>query len=406
MVMESLDYKISVTPLFPKTKSCTSRVLVHVGGAGSSKSYTIAQLIVEKMFTEHHKMIGIGRATMPSLKMTAYKLIIDVLKLYGLYTRVKENKTAHTIEYKSNTIQFFSTGGREANIERLKSTNFNYIWLEEANEFSWEDFLTIDLRLRAPTVKEYNQIYISLNPTNATGWIPTKLVKRRDVEVIHSTYKDNPFCSRDYIETLNNLMEQDENFYRIYALGEWGVLENLVFKKLDLGCKVPEKWDMMCYGLDFGFSPGWTSLVKVMISNNMTYFQERIYEQKLTNMDLIERLSHVERGDIYADSAEPARIEEIRRAGYNIYPATKDVKQGLDIMRREPLHITEDSANLIKEVQNYCHKNDKDGRILEEVVKFNDHAIDASRYGKMGLVTRFGFATAAPMGGSQMVTAY
>lgn len=405
--MNKIEEVISITPLFAKTAACTSRILVHVGGAGSSKSYTIAQTIVHKLFNESNKYIGIGRATMPSLKMTAYKLVIDVLKLYGLYTRVKENKTAHTIEYKNNTIQFFSTGGREANIERLKSTNFNYIWLEEANEFTWEDFLTIDLRLRAPTVKEFNQIYISLNPTNATGWIPTKLMLRKDVEVIHSTYKDNPFCSDDYIETLLNLMEQDENFYRIYALGEWGVLENLVFSKLDLRCKVPERWEMMSYGLDFGFSPGYTALVKIMISNQQTFYQEMIYEQKLTNMDLIERLSHLkERGDIYADNQEPARIEEIRRAGYNIYPATKDVKQGLDVMRREPLHITEDSVNLEREVQNYCHKKDKDGRILEEVIKYDDHCIDAGRYGKMGLITRFGFATAAPRDASSMVTAY
>jgi len=397
---------ISITTLFTRTADCTSRIVVNVGGAGSSKSYSIAQLLVHKFITEDHKTIGIGRTTMPSLRMTAYKLIVDVLKLYGLYARVKENKTSHTIEYKSNIIQFFSTGGREANIERLKSTNFHYIWLEEANEFTWDDFLTIDLRLRAPTVREYNQIYLSLNPTNATGWIPTRLMLRKDVTVIHSTYKDNPFCSADYIETLLNLMEQDENYYRIYALGEWGVLENLVFKRLDLNCLVPKEWDMMAYGLDFGFSPGWTALVKVMISNNQTYYQEKLYEQKLTNSDLIERLSHLERGDIYADNQEPARIEEIRRAGYNIFPAKKDVKLGLDIMRREPLHITEDSVNLAKEAQNYQHKKDKNGIVLEEVVKYFDHAIDAARYGKMGLVTRFGFATAAPVGSSSMVTSF
>jgi len=396
---------ISVTSLFTKTAQSTSRIVVNVGGAGSSKSYSIAQLLVHKFMTESHKTIGIGRVTMPSLRMTAYRLIVDVLKLYGLYSRVKENKSNHTIEYKSNIIQFFSTGGREANIERLKSTNFNYIWLEEANDFMWEDFLTIDLRLRAPTVKEYNQIYLSLNPTDATGWIPTKLMLRGDVEVIHSTYKDNPFCSSDYIETLLNLMEQDENFYRIYALGEWGVLENLVFSKWDY-CEVPKNWEMMCYGLDFGFSPGWTALVKVMVVNNRTIYQEVLYEQKLTNSDLIERLSHIERGDIYADSAEPARIEEINRAGYVIYPAKKDVKLGLDLMRREPLHITEDSVNLAKEVKNYQHKKDKDGRVLEEVVKFYDHAIDAARYGKMGMVTRFGFATAAPQRGAGIVYSF
>ena len=410
MTVDRINKPIAITPIFTRTLESLSRVIINVGGAGSSKTFSIAQVLVHKFITESGKSFAIGRATMPSLKMTAMLDIINLLKLYGVYEFCDHNKTDHVIKYNGNLIQFFSTGGREANIDRIKSTNFNYIWLEEANEFTWTDYLVIEMRLRAPSFDGMpNHIYLSLNPTNATGWIPTKLAIRKGVDVIHSTYKDNPFLSIEYRDSLINLINENENYYRIYTLGEWGILENLVFTKIELNCRVPDSYDMMAYGLDFGFHPSMTALVKVIIKDMKTYYQERIYQNGLTNSDLIEKLSHEERGDISADSAEPARIEEIYRAGYNIYPTEKgkdSVKLGLDLMRREPIRVTEDSPNMAKEVQNYQHKKDKDGNILEDPVPFNDHAIDAARYGKKFLTERYGYATAAPQEKGEIVTQY
>ena len=84
--------------------------------------------------------------------------------------------------------------------------------------------------------------------------------------------------------------------------------------------------------------------------------------------------------EIYADSAEPARIEEITRAGFNVYPAKKEVKNGIDYIKRKKIYIHESCANTIKEIQSYKWKEKKDGEILDEPVKFLDHAMDALRY--------------------------
>ncbi len=56
------------------------------------------------------------------------------------------------------------------------------------------------------------------------------------------------------------------------------------------------------------------------------------------------------------------------------------MKFGIDKVKQYKLHILEDSINLIKEIRSYKWKEDKEGRILEEPVKFNDHAMDAMRY--------------------------
>ena len=83
---------------------------------------------------------------------------------------------------------------------------------------------------------------------------------------------------------------------------------------------------------------------------------------------------------MYCDAAEPNRIEELRRAGFNARPADKDVKKGIDTIRQQALFITQASLNLTKEIRGYKYDSDKDGKLLEFPVKENDHAVDAMRY--------------------------
>jgi phage terminase large subunit len=224
---------------------------------------------------------------------------------------------------------------------------------------------------------------MTLNPIDQFHWIRTQVldVPNKDVASFQSNYKMNPFLSREYIEQLEGLADIDENYYRIYALGEWGVLQNLIYSNWDVVDRAPDNYDEIVCGLDFGYvNP--TALIEVRIRENEVWVKELVYQSHLTNSDLIEIMKDkVDKGKaIYADSAEPQRIEEIYQAGFNIYPAEKSVKFGIDKVKQYKLHILEDSINLIKEIRSYKWKEDKEGRTLEEPVKFNDHAMDAMRY--------------------------
>jgi phage terminase large subunit len=387
--------EIKYTNVFTRNRAARTRTVVNIGGAGSSKSYSLAQLMIARGLKEKGKKFGITRKTFPALRRTAYDLIINLLKDYEVYGNCRHDRTNHLLTLPGESrFDFFSLD----DAEKIKSADFNYIWMEEANEFSWDDYVTGALRsLRAPKAEnDLNQIFLSLNPTDEYGWINEKLLQKDDVTVIHSTYRDNPFLDQDYIASLEALKTQDENYYRIYALGEWGRLENVIFRNYLPVDDWPPETQVWAYGLDFGFSNP-TALVKVGVNEGIIYLQEILHRSHLTNAEVIEFLTHQPRADVYADSAEPQRIEEIRRAGVNIYPANKDVKFGLDLMKRRALKITRDSPNLLKEFISYQYKKDKDGRILEEPVKFNDHGIDAARYACAGVVARFGFATAVPI---------
>ena len=298
------EQKVKVTSVYERIADATKPIVVCYGGAASSKSHSLAQLMLWKLTNETDKVIGIGRKTLPSLRRTAYQLIIDLLKGYGIYPYVDHNKSELTIRLGSNTIQFFSLDDPE----KIKSFIANYIWLEEANEFSFEDFTILKLRLSRTSGKESNQLYLSFNPVSC--WIFDKLENHPDAEWIHSTYRDNPFVSDTYATMLEGLMEQDENYYKIYALGMRGTLENIIYPEFQLIDEIPAEFLEERYGVDFGFENP-TVVLHCGIIENKLYIDELLYETHLTNSDLIDRLKEMPRLDIYADSAEPQRIEEI-----------------------------------------------------------------------------------------------
>lgn len=219
----------------------------------------------------------------------------------------------------------------------------------------------------------------------------------KDVEIIHSTYSDNPFLPKDYVESLENLIHEDINYYRIYALGQWGKLEGKIYSNYEVIPELPNMSDSKwAYGLDFGLvNP--TALIKVYMYKDHFYLEQRIYRAGLTNKDIIEKLTHEERGDIYCDPSAKMMTEEIRQAGFAAIEGHKGVKEGIDLCQRQKLYIPQSSTDLIKEIQSYAWKKDPNGPgFIAEPVKFNDHGVDAVRYAIWGLTERWGYATKRP----------
>jgi phage terminase large subunit len=92
----------------------------------------------------------------------------------------------------------------------------------------------------------------------------------------------------------------------------------------------------------------------------------------------------------YFDAAEPKSIEELRRAGINVQPCDKgpdSVRAGIDFLKSKKIHIVKGYENLIREHRGYQWRTDKTGAELPEPVKFEDHLMDAARY---GIFTRCG----------------
>lgn len=351
--------------------------MVNEGGSRSSKSHSIGQLFVERLLTQHNKKILVSRKTGPSLRGTAMAQVINLLKESGAYSARQHNKTDREYRHGSNLMSFISIDDPE----KIKSRDWNYVWFEEANEFTKEDFMAVYLRMSAPTIPgEPNQIFISYNPNDESNWI-YDLIDRDDVTHIHSTYLDNPFLSTEYVKALRRLQAEDPEYWEIYGLGLRRKPTDLIYTNWNLIPSMPDLPDESFWGLDFGFNSQ-TALCRVVLLDGEVYVDENLYKTGMTNKRLIQHLEKEvpKRDSIYADT-EKNRIAEIDEAGFDIYPADKAVLDGIDFLQRFNINISEDSVNLIKEIKKYKWRKDSRGNKLDAPVKWEDHLMDAMRYG-------------------------
>jgi len=373
------------------------RFLVLRGSAGSGKSAFIVMLILLRILIGYktgikHNILCM-RKTAASIRESVFKEFNTWIDRWGLSELVTINKTLYSFEF-SNGSRIISMGCDDE--EKLKSiSGITTIWIEEANQLSLKDFKVINDRLRG-IIRAKQQIMLTFNPISKLSWIYNYFFvnKKHNATLHHSTWRDNPHNGKVYEQEMMAYKEIDENHWRIYSEGEWGSLKDLIYSNYNIMDKFPsmDTFHDSCYGLDFGFNHP-SSLIFVGEKDGEYYIKECLYQTKLTNTELIDEVKKIispeEREDkyIYYDTAEPARATEFYQAGFLMRPADKSVKDGIDFCRRKTLHIDPYSVNLITELQSYKNREDKDGNVLDEPVKFKDDAVDGMRY---GMYTHFG----------------
>lgn len=362
-----------------------SRRYIHLyGGAGSGKSIFAAQKEIIKSFERDQRTLVI-RKVHRTMKTSVFLLMKDIVSQWNLQDHFTFNRGDLSIINNITGSEFILSGLDDP--EKLKSIQgITRIWIEEATELNAEDFQQIDLRLRGVSSP---QITMSYNPINQHHWLYEQfhIKQREDTSILHTTYKDNRFIDEHYYKVLENLKDIDENYYNIYCLGKWGTAsKGLIFKSWKIVDVIPEGVQWSSYGLDFGFSQDPTALIKVARQGDDLYLDECIYQTGLTNSDLINLMRDEldNRVEVFADSAEPKSIEELKRAMFNITGAEKgkdSIKHGIDVMKRFNIHVTARSQNLIKELSNYKWKEHKaSGDILDVPIDAFNHGLDAIRY--------------------------
>lgn len=356
------------------------RYMVLYGGAGGGKSHFVCQKKLIRTLEEEESRILVIRKVARTLRRSVYQLFQDYISRWGMNRLFKINKADMDIKCVNGNVIYFA-GVDDP--EKLKSIEgVTSIWIEEASELSLNDFQEIDRRLRGKT-KNYKQIILTYNPISVLNWTNKRFFEgnHRNMIILHTTYKDNRFIDDEYIEMLENY---SGNARTVYTLGEYGKLEHSVYSNWDIVDEFPET-DKDIYGLDFGYIHP-NVLVRVYLREKDLYWDEVIYKRKQTTPELIADMEteKIQKKLIIADSEKPEAIEEIKRAGfYNIMACKKgkgSVEEGIQFIQGLKIHITKRSTNMIKEIQSYQRKVDKDGNVLEAVEKSNDDGMDAGRY--------------------------
>jgi phage terminase large subunit len=365
--------KIQTNKVFRHLEESKTKIVVQQGGTRSGKTYNILLWIIFSYCEKNTgKIVTICRKTFPALRGTVMRDFFTILKEQEIYSEDFHSKTANEYRLNGNVVEFISLDMPQ----KIRGRKRDLLFCNEANELSQEDWTQLLFRTTEKVIIDYN-------PSEEFHWIYDQVLTRSDVEFYQTTYKDNPFLGDVIKEEIERLKQIDENYWRVYGLGERGQSRSLVYNFQT--CKeIPSEAKLVSYGLDFGFSNDPTSLVKTYILGDDMYTEELIYRTGMTNQDIANEMKVLgldRSNEIFADSAEPKSIEEIYRMGWNVKPTVKgSINLGIDIIRRYRLHVTESSYNMIKELRNYKFIEDKNGQITNKPVNNFNHALDALRY--------------------------
>jgi phage terminase large subunit len=367
--------EITTNKIYTHLDNSDKRITIEQGGSRSGKTYNILMwLIFAYSDRNNGKTITICRKTFPALRASSMRDFFDILKKYDLYKEANHNKSNSEYLLNNNLFEFISLDQPQ----KVRGRKRDVLYINEANELYFEDWQQLILRTTDKAILDYN-------PSDEFHFIYDKIKPRDDAEFYITTYKDNPFLDIETVNEIERLRDVDENYWKIYGLGQIGSSQALIFRINECN-SIPPEAKFLSYGMDFGFTNDPTTLVAIYQQGDNIYLKELLYQTGLTNRDIDEKLkfNSIERKEIFADSAEPKSIEELYRMGWNVKPATKgqgSVNIGIDMMKRYQLHVTKDSVNMIKEFRNYKWQEDKNGNVLNTPVDMFNHTIDAIRYG-------------------------
>ena len=366
--------KIYTNKVFGHLVRSDKRITVEQGGTRSGKTYNILLWIIF-YYTDKNKgkVITICRKSFPSLRASVMRDFFEILKQHGLYFEELHNRSNHEYYLNGNLVEFISLDQPQ----KIRGRKRNLLYINEANELFYEDWQQLIFRTDGKVILDYN-------PSDAFHWIYDRVIPRDDCDFYQTTYKDNKFLDPTIIAEIERLRDTDEDYWRVYGLGERGLSRATIFQ---FGTNdIPEAASLLAYGMDFGFTNDPTTLVAAYEYNGGLYLDELVYRTGMTNNDIANLFTSMgidRRNEVYADSAEPKSIEELYRRGFNVKPTLKgadSINAGIDIMKRYKLFITPRSSNLRKEMENYKWTEDKNGNLLNKPVDAFNHAIDAARY--------------------------
>lgn len=270
------------------------------------------------------------------------------------------------------------------------------LWIEEAYEITSEDaFDRLDESIRGQLPKGmYHQVVLTFNPWSDRHWLKKRFFDEPSKNVLAMTtnYMCNEFLSEADL-VLFEEMKKNPRRYRTAGLGEWGIVEGLVYENWEERVFNVHEISIRpsvrsAFGMDFGYVNDPSTLFCGLVDTvaREIYVFDEMYEKGMSNEDIKDRVSEMgySKERIKADSAEPKSIAYLRKAGLTRIRAAKkgpdSIRAGISIIQDYKIIIHPRCVNFITEISNYTWDKDKfDNAINKPIDDFN-HLMDAMRY--------------------------
>ena len=372
-----MNYK--QTTALKKIRSLNNRIKVIQGGSSAGKTISILILLIDKCIKEPGLEVSIVSESIPHLRRGCVKDFLKIMKETGRYIPSNYNKTLLRYEFTNGSyIEFFSADSEE----KLRGGRRQILYINECNSINYDAYLQLAIRTSG-------DIYLDYNPS-ARFWVHTEVINQPNTDFIVLNYKDNQALPDEVVKMLESNRVKAatstywDNWCRVYLDGEIGQVEGTIFNDYEIIDKIPEDARLLGYGLDFGYSYDPAALVALYKYNDDIIVDEIVYQTGLLNSELssIMKQNNV-KGEIYADSAEPKSIHELKRYGHQVKSVEKgkdSVNYGIQILQQKKMFVTNTSQNIISEFQKYMWKKDRNGGYDTTPIDAHNHACDALRY--------------------------
>jgi len=371
--------QLTKTSALNKLRELDKRVRIIRGGSSAGKTIGIIAILIDYAIRNKGKEISIVAESIPHLRRGALKDFLNILKGLNRYDDKKFNKSILKYEFSNGSyIEFFSTDQPD----KLRGARRTDLFINECNNVSFDSYQQL-------AVRTSGNIWLDFNPANLF-WVDKELIGQQDANFITLTYKDNNSLPESIIKEIEKARDKANtstywaNWWKVYGLGQIGSLEGVCipdWKPID---NIPQEARLLCAGLDFGYSVDPSTIIRLYKWNDSYIFDEVLYRKGMLNRDISYFIKQNDiRENIYADSAEPKSIQELRNYGHKIFPVTKgrdSIVYGINLINQNEIYVTSKSKNLIKELQGYVWDKDKEGNNLQKPTGLHPDCIDAARY--------------------------
>lgn len=384
--------KIKATGVFEKNwealQSGKYKYIINSGSSRSSKTFSILQIFWILAWSKERTKLSVFRNTKKDCKDT---ILQDMLKYYATldnYEFVKFNKTESIFTFPNG-----STINIEGTDDELKVHGYHsdYLWFNEFYKMPKETFDQLDMRCSVAVFMDYNPV--------GRLW-SDDLIKQDNAKLIHSTFKDNPFCPLEqkkkilsYEPTEYNLQQLTANTYmwQVYGLGLKAEKPNKIYHNWKV---IPDaEFDSLQYssffGMDFGLSSP-SAMVEMKFDGDKSFFIKEILYKPLnqmqgtlsTELDNLKIPKHIEIICDVGNELNKTEMQKLRNSGYNALPAMKgagSILSGIETIQKSTIYYTKSSKNIENEYDTYSWRIAQ-GVQLDEPEQTDDHLLDAMKY--------------------------
>lgn len=389
--------------LWRATKDESILNIVAKGGRGSGKSSDTAIIITQLIMRYPVNALILRKIdnTLASSVFEQIKWAINEMQVSHLF-QVKVSPMEIIYKPRGNKMIFRGAQNPER-IKSLKDARFSFAiaWIEELAEFKTEDEVTTItnslLRGELDDGLFYKFYYTYNPPKRKQSWVNKKYetsFQPDNTFVHHSTYMNNPYIAKEFIKEAEGAKQRNEMRYRWEYLGEAIGSGVVPFNNLQIE-SIPQDlydtFDNIRNAVDFGYATDPLAFVRWHYDKKkrIIYAMDEYYGVQISNREFANWLHKkgYQSDDIYADSAEPKSIAELKKE--HGIKRIKGVKKGKDSVEYGEQWLDDLQAividpkrtpNIAREFENIDYETDKDGNVKPRLEDKDNHSIDATRY--------------------------